>query len=411
MTTPEFTTALLHADRQFGVEHGGIHKPIHTSTQYGFDRVEDLIGVFQGTLKGAYSYSRQGTPTTAALESKLAAMDEGVGAITFATGMAAITAVFLTLLKTGDHVVSSQFVFGNTNSLLGTLGDLGVTSDKVDVTNVANVEAALRPETRLVFVETLANPATQIADLEAIGRLCRDKGVLFVVDNTILSPWLFKPKAVGASLVIHSLTKSIAGHGQALGGVVVDTGLFDWQGYPNIAESYRKGDSRQWGLTQIRKKGLRDMGATLSAQHAHAISVGAEPLALRMDRSSATALELARLLESHPAVGRVFYAGLESHPQHRTAQRLFRSGSWLLSFELRDSSDCLPFLNRLSLPIKSTGLGDTRTLIIPVAPTIFWEAGAEVRASMGIADGLVRVAVGLEDPADLLGDFRQALGG
>ena len=113
MTTPEFTTALLHADRQFGVEHGGIHKPIHTSTQYGFDRVEDLIGVFQGTLKGAYSYSRQGTPTTAALESKLAAMDEGVGAITFATGMAAITAVFLTLLKTGDHVVSSQFVFGN----------------------------------------------------------------------------------------------------------------------------------------------------------------------------------------------------------------------------------------------------------------------------------------------------------
>ena len=130
-----------------------------------------------------------------------------------------------------------------------------------------------------------------------------------------------------------------------------------------------------------------------------------------MDRSSATALELARLLESHPAVGRVFYAGLESHPQHRTAQRLFRSGSWLLSFELRDSSDCLPFLNRLSLPIKSTGLGDTRTLIIPVAPTIFWEAGAEVRASMGIADGLVRVAVGLEDPADLLGDFRQALGG
>ena len=187
---------------------------------------DSLIGVFQGTLKGAYSYSRQGTPTTAALESKLAAMDEGVGAITFATGMAAITAVFLTLLKTGDHVVSSQFVFGNTNSLLGTLGDLGVTSDKVDVTNVANVEAALRPETRLVFVETLANPATQIADLEAIGRLCRDKGVLFVVDNTILSPWLFKPKAVGASLVIHSLTKSIAGHGQALGGVVVDTGLF-----------------------------------------------------------------------------------------------------------------------------------------------------------------------------------------
>ncbi|MFT4191710.1 MAG: cystathionine gamma-synthase family protein [Comamonas sp.] len=409
MTTPEFTTALVHADRHFGVEHGGLHKPIHTSTQYGFDKVEDLIGVFQGTLKGAYSYSRQGTPTTAALESKLALLDEGVGAITFATGMAAITAIFTTLLKAGDHIVSSQFVFGNTNSLLGTLEGLGIATDKVDVTAVANVEAALRPNTRIVFVETLANPATQIADLEAIGRLCRDRGILFVVDNTILSPWLFKPKAVGAGLVVHSLTKSMAGHGQALGGVVVDTGTFDWQGYPNIAEPYRKGDSRQWGLSQLRKKGLRDMGATLSAQHAHAISVGLETLALRMDRSSATALALAQMLEAHPAVGRVFYAGLASHPQHEAAARLFRSASWLLSFELRDAGDCLPFLNRLRLPIKSTGLGDTRTLVIPVAPTIFWEAGAEVRARMGIADGLVRVSVGLEDPADLLADFRQAL--
>ncbi|KAF1020283.1 MAG: L-methionine gamma-lyase [Paracidovorax wautersii] len=409
MTTPDFTTALLHADRQFGVEHGGIHKPIHTSTQFAFERVEDLIGVFQGTLKGAYSYSRQGTPTTAALESKLAAIDDGVGAITFATGMAAITAVFLTLLKAGDHVVSSQFVFGNTNSLLGTLEDLGMQVSKVDTSGVAAVEAALRPNTRIVFVETVANPATQIPDLEAIGRLCRERGVLFVIDNTILSPWLFRPKAVGAGLVVHSLTKSMAGHGQAMGGVVVDTGEFDWQGYPNIAPSYRKGDSRQWGLTQLRKKGLRDMGGTLSAQHAHAVSVGMETLALRMDRASATALALAQALEAHPAVARVYYPGLASHPQHETARRLFRASSWLLSFELRNADDCLPFLNRLRLPLKATGLADTRTLVIPVAPTIFWEAGAEVRARMGIADGLVRVSIGLEDEADLLADFRQAL--
>lgn len=409
MTTPDFTTALLHADRQFGVEHGGIHKPIHTSTQFAFERVEDLIGVFQGTLKGAYSYSRQGTPTTAALEAKLAAIDGGVGAISFATGMAAITAIFLTLLKAGDHVVSSQFVFGNTNSLLGTLEDLGMQVSKVDTSSAAAVEAALRPNTRIVFVETVANPATQIPDLEAIGALCRARGVLFVVDNTILSPWLFRPKAVGAGLVVHSLTKSMAGHGQALGGAVIDTGEFDWQGYPNITQGYRKGDSRQWGLTQLRKKGLRDMGATLSAQHAHAISVGMETLALRMDRASATALALARALEAHPGVARVYYPGLASHPQHETAQRLFRASSWLLSFELRNADDCLPFLNRLRLPIKATGLADTRTLVIPVAPTIFWEAGAEARARMGIADGLVRVSVGLEDEADLLADFRQAL--
>lgn len=409
MSTPDFTTAIVHADHQFGVEHGALHKPIHVSTQYGYDRVEDLIGMFQGTLKGAYGYSRQGTPTSNALESKLAALDEGIGAISFATGMAAITAIFTTLLKAGDHIVSSQFVFGNTNSLLETMSGLAVEVDKVDVTDVRHVAAVLRPQTRIVFVETVANPATQIPALEAIGQLCRDKGILLVVDNTILSPWLFKPKQIGAGLVVHSLTKSMAGHGQALGGVVIDTGLFDWQSYPNIAAAYRQGDSQLWGLAQLRKKGLRDQGATLSAQHAHAISIGLETLTLRLNHSSASALALAQMLEAHPAVARVFYPGLASHPQYATASKLFRSSSWLLSFELRDGADCLPFINRLRLPIICTGLGDARTLIIPVAPTIFWEAGAEARARMGIADGLIRVSVGLEATDDLLTDFSQAL--
>jgi O-acetylhomoserine (thiol)-lyase len=409
MSTPEFTTTLVHADRHFGVEHGALHKPIHVSTQYGYDRVEDLIGMFQGSLKGAYGYSRQGTPTSNALESKLASLDEGIGAIAFATGMAAITAIFTTLLKAGDHVISSQFVFGNTNSLLETLSGLGVEVDSVDVTDVRHVAAALRPQTRMVFVETVANPVTQIPDLEAIGQLCRQHGVLLVVDNTILSPGLFKPKQIGAGLVVHSLSKSMAGHGQALGGVVIDTGLYDWQPYPNIAPAYRQGDSRLWGLTQLRKKGLRDMGATLSAQHAHAISIGLESLALRLDHSSASALALAQMLEAHPAVARVYYPGLASHPQHAIARKLFRASSWLLSFELRNADDCLPFLNRLQLAIKSTGLGDARSLIIPVAPTIFWEAGAAARARMGIGDGLIRLSVGLEASADLLADFKQAL--
>jgi len=409
--TPGFTTEIVHGDRHFGVEHGGVHKPIHTSVQYGFDKVEDLIGVFQGTLKGGYNYARQGTPTTAALEAKLTKMDHGVGAVSFATGMAAITALFLTLLKAGDHLVSSQFVFGNTNSLLGTLGDLGVAVSKVDVTAVAPVAQALRPETRMVFVETVANPGTQIPDLEAIGALCREKGILFVVDNTILSPALFRPKAVGASLVVHSLTKTIGGHGNALGGVVTDTGLFDWSSYPNIYEAYRKGDAKQWGLTQIRKKGLRDMGGTLSSQHAHLISVGAETVALRVAHSSATAMALAKFLAAHPAVAKVHYPMLPSHPQHAIAKKHFKAGSWLMSFELRNSETCLDVVNRLKLPIKATGLADNRTLIIPVAHTIFWEAGAAVRASMGISDGMMRLSVGLEDAADLIADFEQALSG
>ena len=405
-----FTTDIVHADRAFGSEDGSLHKPIHTATQYGYDKVEDLIGVFQGTKK-AYSYSRQGTPTTAALEAKLTRMEQGVGTVCFATGMAAITAVFFTMLKAGDHLVASRAVFGNTNSVFGTLGDLGVQVSKVDATDAARVAAAITPATRMVFVETLANPGTQIADLEGIGQLCRERGLLFVVDNTILSPYLFRPGTIGAGLVIHSLTKSICGHGNALGGAVVNTGTFDWSAYPNISEAYRKGDSQQWGLTQVRKKGLRDMGGTLSSQHAHAIAIGAETLALRMAQSSAAALELALYLEAHPAIGKVYYPGLASHPQHAVAKRLFRSSGWLLSFELRDAAECLPFLDRLQLAVKATGLGDTRTLVIPVAHTIFWEAGAAVRAEMGISDGMVRLAVGLEETADLLGDFRQALEG
>lgn len=404
-----FTTAIVHSNRLTGVEHGAIHKPIHTSVQYGFDRVEDLVGVFQGTIKGGFNYARQGTPTTAALETLITGMEQGLGTVCFATGMAAITATFLTLLQSGDHLITSQFVFGNTNSVLGTLTRLGITVTMVDASDSAQVAAAIQPNTRLVFVETIANPGTQIPDLAAIGALCNSRGLLYVVDNTVSSPTLFRPKTVGAGLVINSLTKTVAGHGSALGGSVTDTGTFDWSTYPNILDSYRKGDAAQWGLLQIKKKGLRDMGASLSSEHAHQISLGAETLALRVERSSATALALAHYLEAHPAIARVFYPMLPSHPQHAIAKTHFSAGSWLLSFELRDASDCFAFINRLQLPIKATGLGDTRTLIIPVAPTIFWEAGAEMRAVMGIADGLIRLSVGLEDSADLVADFDQAL--
>ncbi|NML14502.1 cystathionine gamma-synthase family protein [Azohydromonas caseinilytica] len=408
---PGLTTNLVHGDRAVGVEHGGIRKPIHTSVQYGFERVEDLIGVFQGTLKGAFNYARQGTPTTAALEAKLTRLEQGVGTICFSTGMAAITAVFFTLLRAGDHLVSSKFVFGNTNSLFGTLRRLGVEVTTVDACSADSVRAALRPNTRMVFVETIANPGTQVPDLEALGALCREQRLLYVVDNTITSPALFRPRSVGAGLVVQSLTKTIAGHGIALGGSVTDTGLFDWRDCPAIFEGYRGADPAQWGLTQLRKKGLRDMGAALSSEQAHQIAAGAETLALRVQRSSDTALRLAGFLEAHPAVARVLYPGLASHPQHERVRCWFKGGSWLLSFELRDAAQTLPVLNRLQLPIKATGLGDTRTLVIPVAPTIFWEAGPEVRADMGIGDSMVRVSVGIEEAEDLIADFAQALQG
>lgn len=409
MAQTGINTRIIHADSRFGVEHGGVRKPIHTSVQYGFDTVEELIGVFQGTAKG-FNYARQGTPTTAALESRINLMEDGHGTICFATGMAAICAVFLTLLKAGDHLVVSQYVFGNTNSVVGTLRGLGIDVTLVDATQASAVAEALQPHTRTVFVETVANPGTQVADLVGIGQLCRERGLVYVVDNTVTSPALFQPKAVGASLVVNSLTKTIGGHGTALGGAVTDTGLFDWATYPHIFPAYRQGDARQWGLVQIRKKGLRDMGGALSSEHAHQIGTGAETLALRQRQASDTALALAQFLEQHPRVARVSYPFLPSHPQHATARQLFKAGSWLLSFELADAGDCLPFVNRLQIPVKGTGLADTRTLVIPVAHTIFWEAGPQVRAQMGIGDGLIRLSVGLEDLADLQADLAQALG-
>ena len=403
-----FTTTILHNDRRKGIEHGSLHKPVHTSVAFGYTDARQLASVFQGKEPG-FRYGRQGNPTVAALEDKLTRMEEGVASICFATGMGAIGAVFQGLLRAGDHVVSSSFLFGNTNSLWQTVAGQGVAVDFVDATALANVAAALRPETRLVFVETIANPRTQVADLARIGQLCRERGILFVVDNTMTSPYLFKPKTVGAGLVVNALTKSIGGHGIALGGALTDTGEYDWTRYPHIADNYKRNPARQWGMAQIRAKGLRDFGASLGPEAAHHIAVGAETLALRMERACSNALALARLLEADPRVAAVHYPGLASHPQHAISSDLFRAHGFLLSFELKEGIDCFDYLNRLQVAIPASNLGDTRTLVIPVAHTIFYEMGAERRASMGIAESLIRVSVGIEDEADLLADFAGAL--
>ena len=338
-------------------------------------------------------------------------MEQGVGTLCFATGMGAIGAVFQALLRAGDHVVSSAFLFGNTNSLWQTTMAQGVGVSFVDATDVANVEAAITDQTRMVFVETIANPRTQVADLKRIGELCKTRGILYIVDNTMTTPYLFRPKSVGAGLVVNALTKSIGGHGNALGGSLTDTGEYDWTKFANIYENYKKAAPLQWGLAQIRAKGLRDFGASLGPEAAHHIAVGAETLALRMERTSANALALAEMLEADERVAAVHYPGLKSHPQHGISRELFHKHGSLLSFELKDRIDCFDFLNRLKLAIPASNLGDTRTLVIPVAHTIFYEMGAERRASMGIAESLIRVSVGIEDTDDLLDDFACALEG
>jgi O-acetylhomoserine (thiol)-lyase len=403
-----FTTSILHADRESVIEHGSLHKPLHTSVAYGYRDARELANVFQGKTQG-YAYGRQGNPTAAALEEKVNRMEDGIATVCFGTGMAAIGAIMLALLRNGDHVVASSFLFGNTNSLFNTLAAHGNEVTFVDATDCALVEAGIRPETRLIFVETIANPRTQIADLSCIGELCARRGLLYVVDNTMTSPYLFRPKAVNASLVVNALTKYIGGHGNALGGSVTDTGIFDWTRFANIQDTYKGPKSALWGLTQIRKKGLRDWGGTLAAEQAHHLAVGAETLSLRMDRACANAMSLAQFLASRSEVRAVYYPGLDSHPQHALAGELFAAYGALLSFELDPKLDCFDFLNRLQHVVLSSNLGDNRTLAIPVAHTIYHEMGAVRRASMGIADSLIRISVGIEDREDLLADFAQAL--
>jgi O-acetylhomoserine (thiol)-lyase len=404
-----FTTSILHSDRDLAVEHGALHKPLHLSVAYGYRDARELAAVFQGRAQG-FAYGRQGNPTTGALEQKINRMEGGVATACFATGMAAIGAIMVSLLRAGDHVVSSAFLFGNTNSMFETLATQGIGIALVDATSVDAVKAALTPATRLVFVETIANPRTQVADLDRIGRLCAERGLIYVVDNTMTSPYLFLPRTVGASLVVNALTKYIGGHGNALGGAVTDTGHFDWSRFPNIHDSYKTAKPALWGITQIRKKGLRDWGGSLSAEQAHHLAVGAETLALRMDRECANAAALAEFLAAHPRVRAVYYPGLPQHPQHALARELFSGYGALLSFELDPALDCFDFLNRLRNVVLSSNLGDTRTLAIPVAHTIYWEMGPERRASMGIAESLIRVSVGIEERDDLIADFAQALG-
>ncbi len=403
-----FTSKIVHSDRLDTIEHGSLHKPVHSTVAYGYEDARDLAAVFQGKQSG-FTYGRQVNPTVEALQSKISKMENGLASVCFSTGMAAIGTMLFALLRRGDHFVSSSYLFGNTNSLFMTFETQGIDVTFVDATDVDEVASAIRDNTKLVFLETIANPRTQVAALAEIGALCVERNLIYVVDNTMTSPYLFQPSTVQASLVINSLTKYIGGHGNALGGAVTEMGQYDWQTFANIYDTYRGSDYRMWAITQIKKKGLRDFGASLAPEAAHHLAVGAETLALRMDRQCANTQAMAEYLNGHALVQQVYYPGLPEHPQFDRAAELFRHAGALFSFELDSSVDIWAFMNRLQLIIKSSNLGDNRTLAIPVAHTIYFEMGPERRASMGIDESLIRISVGIEEIADLLEDLRTAL--
>ena len=408
MAKYSFTSKIIHCDRRGPIEHGSIHKPIHTAVAYTYGDARDLAKVFQGKQSG-YTYGRQVNPTVTALQDKVSLMEGGLATAAFATGMGAIGTTLFALLRAGDHVISSSFLFGNTNSLFNSFSAHGIEVTFVDATDVANVEAAVQANTKLVFVETIANPRTQVTDLAEIGALCEQHGLIFFVDNTMTTPYLFQPSQVKASLVINSLTKYIGGHANALGGSVTELGNYDWQRFDNIYDDYKGADSRLWGITQIKKKGLRDLGASLGPEAAHHISVGSDTLALRMERACSNTLKLAKYLSTHDKVKKVYYPGLQEHPQHERSKQLFKSAGAIMSIELVENINCFDFINALDLVACSSNLGDTRSLAIPVAHSIYYEMGPERRASMGISDSLVRFSIGIEEPEDLLADFETAL--
>ncbi|PDH33021.1 MAG: hypothetical protein CNF02_09940 [OM182 bacterium MED-G28] len=403
-----FNTTNLHSDRRDNPEHGVLHKPVHPSVAYGYEDARHLAEVFQGKRAG-YNYGRQLNPTVTALQNRITQMEQGIASVAFATGMAAISSALLALLKEGDHIISSAFLFGNTNSFFGTLKRLGIEVTFVDATKACFVESAIQENTKLVFVETIANPVTQVADLKAIGELCKLKSLIYCVDNTMTSPHLFLPKKVQASLIVNSLTKYIGGHGNALGGIITDTGLYDWSEFGNIYDAYRTEKSELQGITQIKKKGLRDMGASLGPEAAHHLATGSETLSLRIEKACENAQVLAEFCDNHPKIKKAYFPGLSNHPQHERAKQLFKGFGTIFSVDLKEEVNCFDFLNKMDCIVSSSNLGDNRTLAIPVAHTIYYEMGVERRASMGISDSMVRFSVGIEEVADLLTDFEQAL--
>ena len=403
-----FNTTNLHSDRKDNPEHGVLHKPVHPSVAYGYEDARHLAEVFQGKRPG-YNYGRQLNPTVTALQKRITQMEEGIASVAFSTGMAAISSTLLSLLKEDDHIISSAFLFGNTNSFFGTLQKLGIEVTFVDATEARFVENAIQKNTKLVFVETIANPVTQVADLKAIGQLCKTKNLIYCVDNTMTSPCLFLPKSVGASLIVNSLTKYIGGHGNALGGAITDTGLYNWSSFENIYDTYRNEEPELWGITQIKKKGLRDMGASLGPEAAHHLAIGSETLSLRIKKACKNALALAEFCQKHSKIKQTYYPGLSDHPQHERAQQLFKQFGSIFSVDLADDLDCFEFLNAMDNIVSSSNLGDNRTLAIPVAHTIYYEMGPERRASMGISDSMIRFSVGIEVIEDLMQDFEKAL--
>ena len=386
-----FSTRAIHYGYDAQDHHGALVPPIYLSATFAFPTAEYGAGCFAGEESGHF-YTRISNPTLALLESRMATLEGGEAAVAFSSGMGAIAATFWTLLRPGDEVIVSQTLYGCTFALLHHgIGEFGIKVRHVDLADLDALRAALSPATRMIYCETPANPNLQLIDIAAVAKIAHQQAnVTMVVDNTYCTPYLQRPLELGADVVVHSATKYLSGHGDITAGIAV---------------------SRHDLAQRIRLQGLKDLtGAVLSPQDAFLLMRGLKTLALRMDRHCSNAQAVAEALQAHPAVASVTYPGLRSFPQYELAARQMKLSGGMIAFELKGGiATGKRFMNALKLFSRAVSLGDAESLAQHPASMTHSTYTPEERAQHGIAEGLVRLSVGLEDIADLLADIEQAL--
>jgi O-acetylhomoserine (thiol)-lyase len=417
-----FRTRAVHAGGRPDPTTGARAVPIYQTTSFVFEDTADAADLF-ALQKFGNIYTRIANPTVAAFEERMASLEGGIGAVATASGMSAEFVVLAALCGAGDHVVSSAQLYGGTRTLLeATLARFGVETTFVASGDPKEFAAAVRPETKVIYTEVVANPSGAVADLEGMADVARDAGLPLAVDSTVATPYLCRPIEWGADIVLHSATKFLGGHGTTLGGVVVESGTFDWANghFPLMTAPVESYGGLSWWTnfgeyafcTRLRAEQLRDVGPTLSPLSAFLLLQGVETLPQRMDTHMANAKVVAEFLASHPAIEWVRWAGLADHPDHSRAQRYLPLGPGaVFSFGVRGgrrAGRC--FIESLELCSHLANIGDARTLIIHPASTTHQQLSDAALEAAGVAPDLVRISVGLEDAEDIVWDLDQALG-
>jgi O-acetylhomoserine (thiol)-lyase len=419
---PGFDTLALHAGAAPDPATGARAVPIHLSTSFVFESSEHAASLFNLERSG-HVYSRISNPTNAVLEERIAALEGGVGAIATASGQAALHLAIATLAGAGSHIVSSSALYGGSHNLLHyTLARFGIATTFVKPGDLDAWRSAIRPETKLLFGETLGNPGLDVLDVPNVAAIAHEHRLPLLVDSTFTTPWLMRPFEHGADLLFHSATKFLSGHGTVIGGVLVDAGSFDWDASPRFPELTQPYDGFHGMvfseestvgafLLRARREGLRDFGACMSPHTAWLILQGIETLPLRMARHVENTRQVVAFLAAHPLVAAVGYPELESHPDHALAQRLLPRGCGsVFSFDLRASRrQGQAFIEALKLFSHLANVGDCRSLVIHPASTTHFRMDDAALARAGIGPGTIRLSIGLEDADDLIDDLKRAL--